>query len=144
MLVAAEAADPYETGGVLLGPLSRGSSWITHAVEVPARSPARQHYILPRGVTHHIVRCARGLDSRLGYLGEWHTHPADAGPSLKDAVTMVRLRLLNASVPPMLLIRKEVGGYQVHAFRFQSARPVACPIIRTGDLPPNPSTPGSE
>ena len=89
----ARKADPDETGGILLGVRTNGRPWITGAVEIASRDRGRSHYRLPAGATTPVVTRARQQDPRLGYLGEWHSHPADIGPSPTDRATMRRLAL---------------------------------------------------
>src|SRR4051794_20982282 len=85
IITAAAAAHPNETGGVLLGVLTHGRPWITTATEVPHRGATGTYYELEGGAAPTIVEAATLLDRRVGYLGEWHSHPADAGPSALDA-----------------------------------------------------------
>src|SRR5438309_6929742 len=75
------SAAPFETGGILLGILGDGKPWIVRAIEIPSGAPAPQAYELPAGVTQCAVREARIEDPRLGYLGDWHSHPADSAAS---------------------------------------------------------------
>jgi hypothetical protein len=51
------------------------------------------------------------VDPRLGYLGDWHSHPADIGPSSVDSASM---RRLGADVDagcthPVLIIARRRG-----------------------------------
>ena len=81
---AASTADPTETGGLLLGSWSRQRPCVTHVLVVPHAQPRLAHYFLPAGLTHPLISCARRVDRGLGYLGEWHVHPVDTGPSRTD------------------------------------------------------------
>src|ERR1700737_3572328 len=91
MLDAAIGADTTETGGILVGVYSKGTPLITHALEVPPQNPSRNRFQIPAVVTHLLVDCVRRVDPRLGYLGEWHTHPANVGTSNVDLSTMRRI-----------------------------------------------------
>lgn len=89
LMAAADAANPDETGGVLVGVVLKrgedtGRPWVTHAVEVPSRKSDRNHYELPAGARRRVVMRLRKSDSRLGYLGDWHSHPVNVGPSPTD------------------------------------------------------------
>lgn len=88
IIAAAAAAHPNETGGVLLGVLTNGRQWITAAAEVPHPGATGTYYELEGGAAPAIVDAMTLLDSRLGYLGVWHSHPADVGPSSLDAQSM--------------------------------------------------------
>jgi proteasome lid subunit RPN8/RPN11 len=85
--VNAARSHPLETGGILIGVTADSSPWVTDVREFdsPGRGPAQ--FILPRGVTQRAVRDARRLDARLGYLGDWHSHPADVPASRTDILT---------------------------------------------------------
>lgn len=84
----ADRALPFETGGIVLGTLTATGAWITTFVEVPAATPHLTRFRIPAGRTHQIVVEAKASDERIGYLGDWHTHPADSGPSHIDLATL--------------------------------------------------------
>lgn len=136
VLRAAISARPIETGGLLLGVWSQHRPWISHVIEIPPQVPSPNHYVLPAGLTHPLVACARRVDRRLGYLGEWHVHPADAGPSPTDGQTMRRLSFCSATPPILLLARFVAQAYIVEAHTWSRRRRIRLMIIRTGDLPP--------
>ncbi len=133
----ARNADPNETGGILLGVRTAGRPWITLAIEIPTPDRGRSHYRLPAGTTTAAVRSARNEDPRLGYLGEWHSHPADVGPSPTDRATMRRLALRSPRTGIVLIvIRHSIDGHRL------DVREMTLPFLRsrrsvtTGDLPP--------
>lgn len=133
----ARKAHPNETGGILLGVRTAGRPWIVRAVEIPTRDRGRHHYRLPAGTTTAAVRDARGSEPRLGYLGEWHTHPADVGPSPTDRATMRRLSLRSPRTRLVLIIvRDGPDGHwlDVHETSFPFLR--CREAVSTGDLPP--------
>ena len=73
----AAAAHPHETGGVLVGVHTRGSRpWVTHAVELRSPKATSTFYEVPAGARLKAIARLRRRDARLGYLGEWHVHPA--------------------------------------------------------------------
>ncbi|MGE2836009.1 Mov34/MPN/PAD-1 family protein, partial [Mycobacterium sp. SMC-4] len=84
LTAAAAHAHPCETGGILIGVLADGHPWVTAAIEIATTDRGRARYRIPGGATHAAVQRSRATDDRLGYLGDWHTHPADAGPSPTD------------------------------------------------------------
>ena len=86
-------------------------------------------------MTHRIVRCARSLDRRIGYLGEWHTHPADLGASITDVTTMINLRGAGPEIPTMILLRKQASGYRALAYQFEATGAVSYALVTTGNLP---------
>lgn len=89
----ATAALPFETGGVVLGTYTDRGVWITEFAEINSTSPHLTRYRIPAGRTHEIVNAARSADDRVGYLGDWHTHPADLGPSARDFGTLQDLAI---------------------------------------------------
>lgn len=137
---AAAAAHPQETGGILVGVLANSNPWITHAIELPSTQRGPTHYTVPRGTTH-AVTTAREQDPRVGYLGEWHTHPADVGPSSTDRATMRNLAWFGTTISPVLVVIRrrpdDSRHLDVHQIALGRLRPRA--LILTGDLPP-PST----
>ncbi len=137
----ARKAHPNETGGVLLGVRTAGRPWIVQAVEIPTSDSGRHHYRLPAGTTTAAVHHARRSDPRLGYLGEWHSHPADVGPSATDRATRRRLSLRNPWTGLVLIVVRdgEDGRWldvRETCFSFLRSRET----VITGDLPPAAST----
>jgi integrative and conjugative element protein (TIGR02256 family) len=142
----ARRAHPNETGGILLGVRNADRPWITQAVEIASTDRGRSHYRLPAGTTRAAVARAREGDPRVGYLGEWHSHPADVGPSPTDRATMRRLALRHPRTSLVLIVvRRRDGGaawLDVHemVFPFLHRREAT----QTGDLAPpwgDPSAP---
>jgi proteasome lid subunit RPN8/RPN11 len=140
---AATAAHPKETGGVLLGVLAHGRPWITAAVEVPDAAATGVYYELEGGAAPAIVDAMTLLDRRLGYLGEWHSHPADVGPSELDRESM---RVIAADLsagcahPVLLIARRRGSGYGLDARQLQRRRLRSLDLIDAGPLPPHAIT----
>jgi hypothetical protein len=135
------AAAPYETGGILLGVLGDDRPWVMSAAQVPSAAPRRSAYELPAGVTRPIVLHARETDPRVGYLGDWHSHPADSKASLTDLATYKRAvrfaRLRSEQAPLLVVVRHGPEGWvpDVMATRswWRAATPVA--FMLTGPPP---------
>jgi hypothetical protein len=136
-----EAAYPFETGGVLLGITSEDRPWVVMAAQVPSAAPARFSYMLPAGATHFAVEKGRAVDPRVGYLGDWHSHPMDARASLTDLATYgeafkgaVRRR---EEAPLMVVVRCSDEGWETDLLArsglFRPAMPV--PFTLTGPPP---------
>ncbi|MGI4874324.1 MAG: ThiF family adenylyltransferase [Janthinobacterium lividum] len=73
-------AAPHETGGVLLGRADYKTKTI-HVVEIllaPADSKANQVCFFRgiRNLPEQVAAMTAATGSQLGYIGEWHTHPA--------------------------------------------------------------------
>ena len=141
MTNAARRAHPDETGGILVGVLTAGHPWIVAAMEIDTRDRGRTHYRLPANSTRTAVLEARTRDTRLGYLGDWHSHPHDIGPSPTDLATLagISLRHPRQPHPTLIVVRKAPVGYNLDARRIVICVPRVCRIISTGPLPQAPT-----
>jgi proteasome lid subunit RPN8/RPN11 len=133
---AANRSYPFETGGILVGVTEAGCPWITEVIEVHSTDRGTRHYRLPAGATQPAVRAARRRDSRLGYLGDWHSHPGDAGASGIDLATLAVMtaRRRNPPGPTLLVVRRTPSGAVVEATQFVRASPKTCQVVPTGNL----------
>ncbi|MCK6065767.1 MULTISPECIES: Mov34/MPN/PAD-1 family protein [Microbacterium] len=134
--VSAARSHPLETGGILIGVTAGDYPWVTDVREFdsPGRGPAR--FILPRGVTQRAVRDARRLDARLGYLGDWHSHPADVPASRTDLLTTHKTALVLRRQVLLLVARRRGKAYALDLSMARGTRIERCRIIPTGGLPP--------
>lgn len=138
LVAAAREHHPVEIGGVLVGVAVGGRPWVTEAVVVPSEKQTPTYYQLPEGARHTVVDAARERDSRLGYIGDWHAHPADIGPSDPDLTTMRELSSdRDADCPrPVLLIARRAGAtYRLDARQFTGWRLRELRVIAAGALP---------
>lgn len=110
MRTASLEAGPNETGGVLIGVHVDGHPYITEAIRVDAQDPTPSRFIVEAGRTREVVEDAAATDSRLGYLGEWHNHPTDQGPSSTDRTTMRLLGLDDDTGTPILVVVRPTEG----------------------------------
>lgn len=142
LVEAARRADPLETGGLMLGLYADGVPWVTHIVEVESPDQSRNRFSIPAGRTSRAVETARALDPRLGYLGDWHSHPADIGPSSIDLLTLaaVSVRHPLEPNPTLVVVRRVQEGYELDARRIVSIRPRHCAIDLTGEPAEPPAT----
>lgn len=139
MTTAAARAHPNETGGILIGVYAKGQPWVTAAVEIATQDRGRNHYTIPAGTTQQAVLMARTLDHRLGYLGDWHSHPNDAGPSTIDLAALAFISLKHPRIPNpiQIVLRRTNHGYTLDARRITALAPRTCSIQLTGNLPPS-------
>ncbi|CAI9388186.1 SAVED domain-containing protein [Microbacterium sp. T2.11-28] len=91
--IASETAKrlPLETGGILLGYREIDNVVITHALVVDGGGATQDRYV--RDDVRANERLAEFLSNRseddpIGYVGEWHSHPAPSGPSRIDRNAM--------------------------------------------------------
>lgn len=89
---AAAAAHPKETGGLLLGWWDNGRVAVRYAVEVSDPEATTNSW------TRDELRAQAALDAALaeyqhawlGYVGDWHSHPAACSASWQDLVSIRR------------------------------------------------------
>lgn len=107
---------PRETGGILLGFRTPENIVVTRALTVPDPSSSGHGYL-----RHHRRAQARMALDRgdapivVGYVGEWHTHPADVGPSRTDLRALgATARLAEGPVGLVVLADPAHGPAHVH------------------------------
>jgi proteasome lid subunit RPN8/RPN11 len=139
MLELSRAALPDETGGVLIGCLVDGRPLIAEAIEVPDQHATDRSFTISEGRVPEVVAEATRHDHRLGYLGEWHSHPDGAEPSPADIGTMLVLAGAEASqfhAPLLLLVHPSTTGPgDVRAFSTTDSRFTSATLSVAGDLP---------
>ena len=137
MVAAAAKAHPDETGGILVGVHVDNQPWVTRAIEIPSPHRGRHHYKIPAGATQPAVHTARRDDPRLGYLGDWHTHPDDVGPSPTDLATLAIYSIKHPRTPnpTLVVVRNAFDGYTLDTRRIVTVAPRVCEVRLAGDLP---------
>lgn len=106
--IAAETAKqlPLETGGILLGYREDANIIITHALVVNDQEASSDKYVRDdvkaNGLLHEFL-VQRAGDDPIGYIGEWHSHPAPARPSVTD-VSAIRATAKISDGPIALLV----------------------------------------
>lgn len=146
MRVVSDTGYPYEVGGILVGVTALGRPWITHAVSVPSSRQSRCRYLLPTGARLLAVDEIRRTDSRIGYLGDWHSHTSDVGPSSLDLRCLGRLAEdpeAGCPGPLLIVVRRREAGYSLDArvWTPRGARPIR--LVDAGSLGPAESSPSA-
>lgn len=138
---AARRAYPDETGGVLLGTPVDRRPLVAEAVEISDLEATPIGYCGGKGKVAEEVARSRDRDSRLGYLGEWHSHPLGTGPSPKDTATMLSIaEETDAKAPVLLLVHpQEDVGKDLNAFVTTVAGLKPAELATTGGLPEDDS-----
>lgn len=114
MVGAAMALHPNETGGILIGLLDdAGVPCITEVVELRPTKPSPHRFQVAEGQTTVAVDAARTRDPRVGYLGEWHSHPSDQPASPTDSATMAKLAAHPDTGNPVLFVLRPTGADQI-------------------------------
>ncbi len=135
MVSETRAAQPFETGGVLLGVRAGRDSWVTTAAHLPPARPTRSHYVVPEGATGVAVDTAREQDSRIGYLGEWHSHPDGGGPSRSDRGVMRTLAwFLPRPQPVLVIVAGDADRYVLSGYASRLLFLLRAPVVATGPL----------
>lgn len=138
MIQAAQEAGPFETGGLLLGVRTSDGVWVTKVLELPARNPSPRSFVIERGATRPPIDAARAQDGRLGYLGDWHSHPANAGASGLDLRTLGELAVAAIHQHRVIAVaRRRDSEWDIDAWVLGRFRvPVRCEWRVTGPLGP--------
>jgi Prokaryotic homologs of the JAB domain len=103
---AARAAEPKETGGLLLGWWNSGDAIVVrHAIEVPDPQATPTSWIRrPRAAKAALARALTALGHPLlGYVGDWHSHLAPRPASWQDQTSLAQTSL-QYQRPVLLLI----------------------------------------
>jgi len=139
MAAASARAHPHETGGVLVGVLANGLGagrpWVTNAIEIPSPEAGPRHYELPTGARGRTVRRLRNQDARLGYLGDWHSHPINVSPSGRDAASIASISVSGDCPRPLLFVlRRMKDSYEIDGRQWTGASLRRMRILDAGPL----------
>ncbi len=116
VLAAGEQALPVETGGILLGFRTPDLVVVTRTLTVPDPRGSRHSYRRHRRRAQAQMAAA-GINETpgIGYVGEWHTHPADCPPSRIDIRALTATaRLTTAPVALIVLAYRADRSVAVH------------------------------
>ncbi len=82
----ARTSAPRETGGILIGYWSGTDPVVAGFLPVPDQTAGRRHYVRRHALAQQALRehLLAVQDERLGYIGEWHSHPEPQPPSGVD------------------------------------------------------------
>ncbi len=118
-------ACPLETGGILLGWHEGDAVVVSHVLQVGDRRASSHGYVRNDESAQRALDdfLATSPDDRIGYVGEWHSHPVPMPPSDLDCSTLRELA--------------EDTGYQVALAVFSvsldgSVTPYLATAIRNG------------
>ena len=141
----ASAALPLETGGVLLGFRDAEGIVVTRLLTVRDEASSGVSYVRSREHAQKALEIELELaPSHVGYVGEWHSHPAPSEPSGIDERSL-RATVLSGRAPIALLVVATAadGTWSVHArlaegvprmFRAKSVR-VVVPTVLVDERP---------
>jgi integrative and conjugative element protein (TIGR02256 family) len=130
---AAAAAYPQETGGLLLGWWDDGRVVVRHAVEVPDPDATTNSWSRdePRAQAALDAALAEQDHPWLGYVGDWHSHPAPCGASWQDVASIKRAsRQYNQ---PLVVLVHRVDGPMEPIGAHRGRRRQATLLTRTAE-----------
>ncbi|MEO3922751.1 Mov34/MPN/PAD-1 family protein [Micromonosporaceae bacterium B7E4] len=115
-IVDGMAALPHETGGILLGFRTPSLVVVTRTVTVVDPQSSWRGYVRRHRQAQARMAIGRGdAPPVVGYVGEWHTHPADIGPSRTDLRALAAIaRLAQGPVVLVVLADPAQGLSRVH------------------------------
>lgn len=140
---------PVETGGILLGYREGTDFFVTHALLVDGQGASGVKYVRDDVRANSILDAflaERDLNDPVGYIGEWHSHPAPQGPSPID-VAAIRETAKTSEGPLALLVHAPGGdepfygmiaGRQLFGRTTTRKATVALPPSRFAPLGPLP------
>jgi hypothetical protein len=139
LVAAAAAAHPKETGGILVGVHTAGSrAWIVRAVEIPSTDSGAAYYVVPPRRRRAVVeRLRQQHDTRLGYLGEWHSHPLDisASPIDLESIRTIAGDAAAACARPVLIVARRIANeYALDALQVDRSSLRSLDLIAAGPL----------
>lgn len=127
---------PCETGGLLLGWWQDRVPVVVAAVEVP--DPDAGHHRWSRdepSAAQALERVRGAFPAHVGYVGDWHSHPADVGPSSQD-LRAIRRASKQFDDPLVLAVARRGGRIDTRlAYR---GRLTTVHALTTPHLPTNP------
>ena len=150
MCEAAIAALPKETGGILLGYRTNQDVIVTGAIEVHDRRATRTSY---RRSHRKAAKClAEALadepsDSAVGYVGEWHSHPAPQPPSRQDLASLAATALAAPDDVVLAVLSRDGDTWRIVLSEAQSVVRHAGPADRStrrGDGDPHAKDPETQ
>lgn len=111
----AKSRHPIETGGLLLGWWEGENVAVVDVIEVLDKRATHTSWIR-REKTAQIAldQALAGRKGNVGYVGDWHTHPAAIGASITDLLSL-RRSSRQYNKPIVLVVRKLNEDIELHA-----------------------------
>jgi len=109
----ATSALPNEAGGILLGWRMSGCIHVYKALEVPDRAAGRASYLRKHDVAEAVLQAELihvAGNPAVGYVGEWHSHPAALPPSSQDERELRDIARLAGGAVTMIVVVRGAGA----------------------------------
>lgn len=129
---------PFETGGILVGVMKDNIPWITHIEQIISSKKKYNRYNILKGARPKIISRLRKLDRRIGYIGEWHSHPKNIGLSYTDKQSINRISRdssANCKSPIIMIIKNSSSGNTIEIKQLLKNRFYNLSYILAGSLP---------
>jgi integrative and conjugative element protein (TIGR02256 family) len=132
---AGSAASPKETGGILLGFRIPDGLVVTRFLLVEDTGSSTHSYLRRRRPAQlQLDAVRRHAGPAVGYVGDWHTHPKNVGPSRSDARS-IAAACRDAGGPVALIVLSYAGSELAHTHAQMARRThPGHPLIRSVDL----------
>ena len=121
----AESSLPNETGGLLIGWYTGTEIHVSDAVVVDDGQAGPTSYVRTNQAGNATLQrylAERSPSDPSGYLGDWHTHPAPAGPSPLDRLTFLKLAARARRPLAMVVVVRDGDGWDLAVQVVGSAR----------------------
>lgn len=110
MLNAGREALPRETGGILAGFRTENQVVVTRAMVVTDSHSSRHGYLLQKTrASEELARTKEGATQVVGYVGDWHTHPADSPPSSTDITSFEAVAAAAGDLVALIVVPFDSG-----------------------------------
>ncbi|WP_442972238.1 Mov34/MPN/PAD-1 family protein [Rhodococcus sp. WAY2] len=110
MHAAGAAALPRETGGILIGFRTEDQIVVTRAIVIADERSTRRAYLRrERRAQLALTSILASAHSVIGYVGEWHTHPADQPPSHTDIESLKQIAAATSDLVALIVLPFEVA-----------------------------------
>lgn len=129
---------PHETGGIVLGWRDTGCIHVERLIEVRDSNAQRVTYERNHAAAQVALKAAiaeEPSDTLLGYVGEWHSHPAPQSPSRQDRKELRAIGRMIAQ-PVVLIVLATSGGGDWHPYAMTAAgRTIRATAVRMKEEP---------
>lgn len=122
---AAKQAAPQETGGLLLGWWDKDLVVIEDIVIVEDAGATTHSWVRDETKAQSTLNRIRDThpSAPIGYVGDWHCHPANVGASSRD-IKSLKAASTQYKLPVVLIVRRPNNQLDFHAARKGKIRPV--------------------
>jgi integrative and conjugative element protein (TIGR02256 family) len=136
LFARAEAQEhaPDETGGIVIGHAQGDTILVTRLTGPGPNAVHRPELFIRDGAYAQAMleAAVEETDGRDDYLGEWHSHPFQQGPSIQDRESTQRISRnpnYNTPHPVLVLCRRWRRGWRFEGYRWEGAELVSMRLV---------------